>query len=284
MAKRNYIIYSDESDRSGRIFSNFFGGVLLKSSDREIISNVLNGKRFDLNLDGELKWSKVSEAYLEKYIEFMEIYFSFVRTGRLKVRIMFTQNAYRPAGLSREQKDSEYFFLYYQFFKHAFGIRYCNPNSIDRVYFSIFPDQIPDSREKIERFRDFVCQIPHRRDMNALNVFIPRDQIADVDSKNHVILQGLDVILGSMSAKLNEKLTEKPEGARIRGRRTRAKEKLYKFINRQIREIYPNFNVGISTGTANGKSDRWHHPYRHWNFRPHRYVYDANLARRRRPR
>jgi hypothetical protein len=36
MAKKNYIIFSDESDGSGKFYGNFFGGVLLKGSVAQI--------------------------------------------------------------------------------------------------------------------------------------------------------------------------------------------------------------------------------------------------------
>lgn len=268
MAKRQYTIYSDESDRKGRVFSNFFGGALLLTRDRQAISDLLDEKKAELNLHSELKWQRVTDNYFEKYIEFIDYYFGFVETSRIKIRIMFTQNINRPAGLTKEQLENQYFHLYYQFIKHAFGIKYCNPNLLDKVYFSIMPDQIPDTVEKVDNFKGYVSNIPHTKDMAAYNVFIPRDQIVDVDSKDHVILQGLDIILGSMSAKLNEKFMEKPADQRRRGKRTVAKEKLYKHINARIRGIYRNFNVGVSTGQANGPTDRWDHPYRHWLFKP----------------
>ena len=52
----------------------------------------------------------------------------------------------------------------------------------------------------------------------------------------------------------------------------------------EIRAIYPNFNIGISTGKPNGPSDLWSHPYRHWLFKPKDSVYDPILGRKGRPR
>lgn len=280
MAKRHYIIYCDESDKKGRYFSNFYGGALINARDQEVITRLLDEKKVKLGLTSEIKWQRVTSQYLDLYAEFIRYYFEFVSTGRIKIRIMFKQNIHRPVGLSREHRENEYFFLYYQFLKHAFGIKYSNPNLIDKVYFSVLPDQIPDTHEKVSRFKDFVSMIPHRRSMSAYNVFMPRDQITDVDSKKHAIMQGLDVILGAMASKLNGKLLEKPEGSRVRGKRTIAKEKLYKHINKEIRNIYPNFNVGVSTGQANGPTDKWTHPYRHWNFVSRTSVLDSSLGRK----
>lgn len=62
------------------------------------------------------------------------------------------------------------------------------------------------------------------------NVHIYNEDIAEVDSKNHVILQCMDVILGAMNFKLNNMDKEKIPGSYKRGKRTIAKEKLYKNI------------------------------------------------------
>jgi len=86
----------------------------------------------------------------------------------------------------------------------------------------------------------------------------------------------LDVVLGSICFRLNDKHKEIPEGKKRRGKRTIAKEKLYKHINKNIRIIKPAFNVGANTGIKT-KEDYWFHPYRHWNFKPKEYQIDSNL-------
>lgn len=278
MAKRQYIIYCDESAKKGPFFSNFYGGALIRAQDRQAIERSLSDKKEELNLSSELKWTKVSGNYLEKYLEFMELYFDFVKSGRIKVRIMFTQNMYRPV-LNEQQLDLGYFLLYYQMIKHAFGIRYSNPNQLDRVYFSLFLDDLPDTREKCGAFKEVISQIPSTQAFRGLGIFIPKTDIAEVKSHDHAILQGLDIILGSMHFRLNDLHKAKPEGSNRRGKRTIAKEKLYKAINSHIREIYPNFNIGTSTGQADGLRDRWRHPYRHWRFRPGEFTLDTNAVK-----
>src|SRR3954464_4959405 len=90
--------------------------------------------------------------------------------------------------------------------------------------------------------------------------------ITEVDSQDHVILQAVDVVLGAMQFRLNELHKEKLPGKRRRGKRTKAKERVYKHINARIRAIYPHFNIGTSTGQCEGRQVRWNHPYRHWCF------------------
>ena len=253
---------------------------MIRAGDREEIERRLNDKKEELNLFNELKWQRVTEQYLDKYIEFISLYFDFIKTGRIKTRIMFTHNVYVPVGLSKAQIENEYFHLYYQFIKHAFGLKYCNPNGIDRIYLTLMLDQIPDKKEKSDRFKDFLANLPNTNDMVGTNISIPRHQIVDIDSRKHTLLQGLDIILGSMVGKLNEKFSEKPLEQRRRGKRTIAKEKLYKCINREIRSIYPNFNVGATTGQPNGLTDRWNHSYRHWKFVPASHEYDSSAGKK----
>jgi hypothetical protein len=89
-----------------------------------------------------------------------------------------------------------------------------------------------------------------------------------VTSHDHDILQCADIVLGAMQFRLNDKHREKPKDSRRRGKRTIAKERVYRHINQRIRQIYPNFNVGISTGKRGAIESLWEDPYRHWKFVP----------------
>ncbi|MGD6804470.1 MULTISPECIES: hypothetical protein [Rossellomorea] len=181
---------------------------------------------------------------------------------------MFTHNRYLATNLSKEQRDKEYFLLYYQFFKHAFGLKYSN-NTSNLISLYIFFDQLPDTKQKNKEFIDYIHSLQYGEEFReAKLVFKSKEDIAEAVSHKHVILQCLDIVLGAMEFRLNEKHKVKPEGQRVRGKRTIAKEKLYKHINARIRDIYPNFNIGETTGKGEGISSYWDHPYRHWKFQP----------------
>ena len=107
-----------------------------------------------------------------------------------------------------------------------------------------------------------------------------KEDIAEVTSHDHVILQCMDIVLGSIFFRLNNLHLEKPEGSRRRGKRTIAKEKLYKYINKKVRGIYPNLNIGITTGINGEFKSLWDHQYRHWLFRPHDYEINLNGPRK----
>jgi hypothetical protein len=281
---RELIIYCDESDISGKHFSNFYGGALVESVHQSEVIERLEGRKAELNLGAEVKWQKISEAYAGKYVAFAEEIFALMREGKLKLRVMFTQNYFAAAGLDRARRDEAFFVLYYQFVKHAFGLRYAGIEGQDtgvRVHF----DKLPDTREKCSAFKGFVLGLNKNVHFKQARILLREDQIAEVDSKHHVIMQSLDVVLGAMQFRLNDKHKEKPEGQRHRGKRTRAKEGVYKEIYGLIRGIYPGyqFNIGISTGTDGDPAAKWHDPYRHWLFLPRELEIKQEYAKRQRP-
>lgn len=135
-----YIIYFDESVQDGKYYTDFFGGVLVRNIDYDIIREALDTKKDNLNLKGEIKWIKVTENYLDKYKQMMDLFFSFIKENRLKVRIMFRATAQTPSHLSPEQVHNRYALLYYQFVKNAFGLIY-HDGPIDKpVYLRLYFD------------------------------------------------------------------------------------------------------------------------------------------------
>jgi len=264
---RQYIIYCDESEIKGAIYSNFYGGALIRAEDIEKVIIRLEEKKQQLNLFKEIKWQRVSGPYLQKYIELMDEFFDLIKGDKVKIRIMFTHKNFQPQNLEPYHRDHEYFILYYQFLKHAFGLRYSNDTN-NAITVRIFFDKLPNTKEKREKFKGFVCGISRWPEFRKANIHILRDQIAEVDSHSHVILQCLDVIIGAMQFRLNNKHKEKQPDSNRRGKRTIAKEKLYNYINSRIRDIYPGFNIGITTGKKNDLANIWKHPYKHWLFIP----------------
>lgn len=264
---REFIIYTDESTKEGRYFANFYGGALVRSEDVDEVRAILASAAVEAGLTAEIKWQKVSAGYLDRYIQVVDAFFDLIAADRIKVRIMFTQRMFVPTNLSPEHRENEYHLLYYQFLKHAFGLRYSNDSS-DPVRLRIYLDNLPDTKEKNARFKGFVAGLEKSKDFRDAGLLVPADQIAEVRSHDHIVLQCLDVVLGAMQFRLNDLHKEKPAGEQRRGSRTIAKEKLYKHINRRIREIYPGFNIGASTGTDGELRNRWVHSYRHWLFLP----------------
>lgn len=270
---KELIIYCDESTESGAYYSDFYGGVLVSSDFFESVVATLDEKKVELNMFGEVKWSKVTASYLEKYIALMDVFFDLMESGVVKVRIMFRQSSNMPINLSAYNKEHSYFMLYYQFVKHVFGLQYNDFNN-SPIYLKLFFDELPDSKAKSNLFKKNILGLQNLPMFDAFN--IRKRDIAEVDSKKHVLLQCMDVVLGSMSFRLNNLHKAIPKGAKRRGKRTVAKEKLYKHILKRIRRIYPNFNIGMSTGMRGDKTNIWKDSYRHWSFVPSEHKVDKS--------
>jgi hypothetical protein len=247
---------------------------LVRSSDLAQAIEILNACKSEQNLNGEIKWQKVTKSYLDKYITVMDSFFNLVDDDLAKVRIMFTNNQYVPQGLTKEQQQSSYHRLYYQFLKHAFGLRYCSQELETPVRVRLNLDQMPTNAEQTSQFKSFIESLNSNAQFRDSEVLFDKQQIAEVNSHDHVLLQCLDIVLGSMVFKLNNKHKAKQPGKSRRGARTIAKEHLYKYINGRVRAIYPNFNVGESTGKQGDIANLWFHKYRHWKFIPTNHVRD----------
>lgn len=278
ITEKEYTIFCDESDRSGRYYSNFYGGVRIPASQIEIVSNVLKNEKVRLGLTSEIKWSKVDAGLVERYEQFTRLFFDQMEARRLCMRVMFTQNALVPVDLSIAQLSESYYLLYYQFLKHGFGLS-CMPEHTSPPRLRVYLDEIGDNKEQISKFKGFIKGLADTKTVRQAGGIILTDSaITEVRSHEHILMQALDVVLGSMTFRLNDKHKNKPEGARRRGKRTIAKERLYKFILKEIKRVTKKegFNIGISTGLSDETHSRWVDPYRHWLFKPKGSIIDKN--------
>lgn len=260
-----YIIYCDESSNKGIKYSDFFGGCMIDSRDQFELTQALEHKKAELNLTAEIKWTKITENYLDKYIEMIDLFFDFIKAGKIKVRIMFRKTEEGHNLDVGNKVDDKYFKLYYQFIKHSFGLitipEECTPANI-----IVFLDTLPDKKGKSAQFKEFLHNMPNSYDFHDSNISIRSRDIIEVDSKKHVLLQCTDIVLGAMNFKLNGYNKIKPEGSRVRGKRTISKEKMYKHIYNRICEIHPTFNIGVSTAARGYDNPHWNSPYEHWLF------------------
>jgi hypothetical protein len=277
--EKEYLIFCDESDQRGRYYSNFYGGVIVGASRYQQVTQLLNAKKAELHLFGEVKWEKVTARYLPKYLELIQAFFEQVIQGHIRVRIMFRQNAQVPQALNQDQLDMGYFLLYYQFIKHAFGLEYL-PSVPAGTGLRLYFDQFPDTSPKIGRFKAYLLNLMNLPEFTQVNIRLSAENIAEVRSHDHVLLQCLDIVLGSMSFRLNDKHKEKIPGSRRRGKRTVAKETLYETILREICKIHPHFNIGVSTSTKGDLTRRLLDPYMHWSFVPRSSQFDSSRTKR----
>ncbi|MEJ7611346.1 MAG: DUF3800 domain-containing protein [Ferruginibacter sp.] len=260
-------IFCDESVQRGKYYSNFYGGLLIAREQFERVNTALRNKVLDLGMEGsEVKWQHTSEFTLSRYKLLLDTFFAFVAEDLIKIRVMFTDNRVIVHDLEQEHRENQYHILYYYFIKHAFGLKHIISDLPIDV--EVFFDKLPDKKVKNDKFKSFIHGITYLPEFVESPIVIRKDSIYEVDSKDHILMQCIDVVLGAMAFRLNDLHKVIPEGKRRRGKRTVAKENLYKHIYRHISNIKPYFNIGISTGVDGDNTNRLFHKYRHWLFIP----------------
>lgn len=263
--KAEYIIYADESDSKGEYFSHFYGGLILPNSFEAKANEVLEQVKARNNLHGELKWQKITANYLDKYKDFTSAFLDLIESGNVRICIMFTDNRIEPEGLTSEHRRSSFMILYYQFARHAFGLRSANPgHKFDQVNVRFRFDELPDRTAAHAAFTGYIRGLPTVPEWKKAKLHIPDDGFAEVDSKAHLLMQGLDIVLGAACFWINRKYEENPAG-----KRTRAKVEIANLIFDRIRQLIPGFDPFQSTQRP--VKGYWRAPYRHWCFVPKKH-------------
>ena len=270
-------IWLDESDKKGQYFSNFYGGILINSKYYDEINVRLTQLLIETGIDEEIKWQKVNAFTFEKYKSIIDFTFELLYTGKAKIRIFFRNNQYKPQYLTHEQKENEFTILYYEFIRHAFGLKYCDLPEKER-FVRLYIDDIPARGSQVWLFKQYILRLNNDAAFKENGIRIRENDIIEVDSSKHLPLQLLDLILGAICFRLNNKHKVKQTDTGRRGKRTILKEKLYKYILSKICVIKPNFNIGESTGFVFYK-DTWSSPYRHWSFKPNGYLRDYSESK-----
>ena len=134
-----YIIWCDESVSKGKHYSDFYGGVLVQSIHLDEVKERLSQKKSELEMNQELKWSKMTSMYLEVYQGMMDEFFALIKEGKMKVRIMFRQTAHQ-AIVPQDNREKRFHLLYYQFIKHGFGFGFSNETDRE-IYLKPFFDK-----------------------------------------------------------------------------------------------------------------------------------------------
>ncbi|MGB0993942.1 MAG: DUF3800 domain-containing protein, partial [Akkermansiaceae bacterium] len=237
-----YYLFADESVQDGTLFSNFYGGALVPQPDYEGVRERLIACKQEHGFQGdELKWQKVTARDLESYKAMVTAFFAEMRDGKVKMRVMFRNNRDEyTRGLV--PKNERYLRLYYQFIKHSFGFRF-RSREVRPFRLRMFLDRLPDTKIQITAFKEHVCRLNRTGELCESGILVEPQAISEIDSHDYILLQCVDIVLGAMAFRLNEKHLIKPPGKRIRGKRTRAKHSLYKHIYAEISAIYAEKGV-----------------------------------------
>lgn len=255
------MIICDESTRKGHNFSYFYGGAIINESKYQKLSDILTNfkDRFGLN---ELKRTKISEANYKFYIEVLDLFFTFVRSGDIKVRIMFSPNNQLMTNIPHSQNET--FIKFYEvFIKDAFSIFYAKEDIRLRLIF----DDLPETKEQCRKFKDHLIEkINSNENPLANKVYIKEEDIEEVDSQKHIILQCVDIIVGLVDFCLNTTKKEIKESKRAQSK-YKVWEKIYGFIV----EMNPNFIIKETTRPVYSNKG-WKDKYKHFVYHQKRKI------------
>lgn len=263
---KEYWIFADESVQEGELFSKFFGGCIVPAFRYAEIESRLAERKDEIGFGKELKWQRVTDQRLADYMSMVTSFFDEIRADRVRMRMVFQDNQTLRKRLPDELRHEPYYKLYYQFIKHAFGLAHM-PQREEGTRLRLFLDRLPHTEEHTAQFKSYLAALPLNAQLRGRQIKLDPSHIAEVDSKARVLLQWVDIVRGSMAFRFNEKRLIKPAGASRRGKRTIAKEKLYKHVLSEIRTLKPHFHPKISTACIPFPEGSWSMSYRHWLFK-----------------
>lgn len=253
-----YIITCDESTRNGARYSYFYGGVIVPENKYEGISKKLNMYKEHIGLPHEMKRTKIDLSNVARYIEMLDFFFTFVKSGDIRVRVMFSDN--RDLEAIPKKENQTFVKFYYLFIRHAFALPYAGEDIRLRLIF----DELPESTETRNEFKTYLINnlthIPNADVKNA--VFIKRDSIEEVDSKKHIILQCADVIVGIIDFILNDFHNQ----TNVKSKKWHAKHKLAEVLLDYINQLHPGFQLCTTTRPTKG-INAWLDKYRHFVYK-----------------
>lgn len=250
---KKYIIICDESTKKGKNFSYFYGGAMIDESKYQKISDILNDykEKFGFN---ELKRVKITKANYKQYIEVMDLFFTFVKSGAIKLRIMFSPNDQLLKNI-KHSEDESFMKFYYAFIINAFNIFYAGKNFRLRLIF----DDLPETKEQCNKFKELLMKkIVTNEKQNTNKVYLKKEDIEEVDSKKHVILQCVDVVVGLIDFILNT-----PSAEINKSSRAKARYQVWQEIYKHILEINSEFQLKETTKPVYSNI-AWKSNYRHF--------------------
>lgn len=254
MQHERYVIVCDESTRHGLNYSYFYGGAIVKESNYQKINEVLKLYSDSKGL-GEVKRTKINLTNYRNYIELLDLFFTYVKSSEIKARVMFSKN--EELEVLPKSVDQTYCKFYYLFLRYAFSIYYAKTDLSLRLIF----DDLPETKAACKILKNYLVKNLNKVVINRGNkVKLVADDIEEVDSKKHMILQCMDVIMGLVDFQLNATKEERES------KRGQARTCVWKYVLGKIEEIHEDFVLTETTKPLHSNKG-WKDLYKHFVFK-----------------
>lgn len=188
-----YYVYCDESRQDLLASQNAItdknrycclGGLMIAEAAKSIVKQQIKELKEKHNVLGEVKWSTVSPSRLQFYIDLVDLFFN---TPELQFRtVVIDATKIRNIIYNQDDQELGYYKFYYQLLFHWF--------SWENKY-RVFTDQ-KTNREK-KRLQEL------KRIVNIKFCSDPIESIQAIDSRESLILQMQNVLMGAVGYKYN---------------------------------------------------------------------------------
>lgn len=188
----DFEVYCDESGlealtkKEEHLFSAI-GGIWLPDSNRQDLKEGIKAVKNKHNIHGELKWKKLSPAYLDLYKDVIDFFFS---SGFIRFRVILVESS-KVDHIRFNNMDAElgFYKFYYQLLHHWI---------FDFNNYNIFVDL------KINRYTSRLADL--RRVLDLSNLTSDIIQVQGLPSEQSLGIQLADVLTGLVSSKFNREI------------------------------------------------------------------------------
>lgn len=189
----NFEVYCDESGLEALTHKDAhrfiaIGGIWMPSDFRALFKQNVNSIKERHNIKGELKWNKISPAYVNIYLELINYFFS---APELRFRVILIESK-TIDNFRFNDKDAElgFYKFYYQLLHHWI---------FDFNNYDIFLDY------KINRDKGRLKKL--KKVLLASNLTSEIDQLQALPSHESVAIQLADILTGLVAAKFNSEIS-----------------------------------------------------------------------------
>jgi hypothetical protein len=256
----------------------FFGGVFGPESDCDRLESALRTVISDRNLQGEVKWSSVTDRNLESYKNLVDAFFDHLKNRNLVYRQIFLDRSYvhvaTPEDQARSPLDVQYK-ICYQFLKHSFGLQYLAASDRANMHHVTIRLDEHSSQHHTEQLRAFAEKIPEYLSAPQLVT-----KVQYVNSKRFRRLQVCDLLMGGAGSHGNKMHKRRVSGRRGMTDKQKIRLDMAQYIYNHFRNLDASergsraFNWFETTGTDGAVENRLRHKLRIWKFIPNRFQKD----------
>ena len=182
-------VYCDESGlealtRNDAHLYTGIGGIWLPAENRDLLKKGLQEIKNKYNIKGELKWKKLSPAFLDLYKEVIDFFFN---AGYIRFRVILVEaSKVDNVRFNNEDAELSFYKFYYQLLNHWI---------LDFNDYAIFTD-LKQNRNK-GRLREL------ERALDRSNLTSDVSQVQGLPSEQSLGIQLADILTGMVVSKFN---------------------------------------------------------------------------------